>query len=387
MPMYRTRYSLPNGATRTTQCYARNEKDLARVIKKRGMGETRSTDPYAAFRLDEPQMASELLMKGQIAAANHALVWTSMIAVRAGLTDAWGLLNDDGVLHEMAHLLHSREVSPWSDVFGEPAHVRLARRVEAFERLVPGVHPCWGGEDRQIAPPPTIYDGYSKLFRPYQRQMLEQMRAPARNAAPDMARQDFVIHGDMKSERLTLAELRQITRKHTPVEPEYTAPKHGARDFDKRQVSQGQAAKAEMVRRALAKRGGVVTGRVAHNMPNIDLHQAKIQKVADAWGGVVPTKEGAQIRGTRADTVIIDDAPLGDVHVDGVKVGSIKGGTIAVDRSTEKDATSVWVTDKGKVVLDIETRAYDYADLEKRMLAAMTSRGSTWAEIAKRYLT
>lgn len=154
MPMFVTSYRLPSGSLIPTQCFAEDHDHLDHLIALRGMGE-RPGPPDKSYGFPPvPRMASSLMAEGRIAAANHAMIWTGMIAVRAGVTDAWGLLNDEGIVHETAHLLETTaNGGPFSyGLESEPRHVRLARRIEAFERLVPGVHPCWGGEPGSVVP-------------------------------------------------------------------------------------------------------------------------------------------------------------------------------------------------------------------------------------------
>lgn len=142
MPRYDTRYAAPGGYNHTTvtQCYALDPHHLKEVMKLRGMNETESSS-----LLSDPKMPSEDLAAGKFAAANHGLMWVTMIASKAlpGLA-TWDLLSDFGVVHEMAHLLHSKEVSlGHAYSVREQAHTLLPK-IEALEMLVPGVHPCWG---------------------------------------------------------------------------------------------------------------------------------------------------------------------------------------------------------------------------------------------------
>jgi len=155
MPLYQTNYTLPSGRVDPTQCYAESDEHLVEVIALRSMGETRA-DPVRDG-IYVPKMASALMFDGKIAAANHALVWTPIIATRAGRTEGWDLLNAEGIRHRGGHELEQDEydrrgVLTISSFFGgskEERREALARRIESFERLVPGVHPCWAGDDQR----------------------------------------------------------------------------------------------------------------------------------------------------------------------------------------------------------------------------------------------
>lgn len=144
MALFLTRYELPGGRDARTQLYAESLGEALELVKDRKMGEmvVSQIDPRAG---PVPEMASDLLRAGQIKRANHALVWTSMIAVRAGVADAWDLLCDTGQLHEMAHLV---ELGP---SWGRNGLESLAVRIETLERVTPGHHPCWGGADFEQA--------------------------------------------------------------------------------------------------------------------------------------------------------------------------------------------------------------------------------------------
>jgi hypothetical protein len=148
--MFITQYVLPSGRPATTQCYARDEAHLVEIMDRRRMDEVSA----GAFAHPPPTMASQHLASGKIGAASHALTWIAMIATRSGVARAWDLLNDEGLVHEVAHLVESAELSPCSCWRCTDRRMDLARKLEAFERSIPGVHPCWGGDDRALVPAP-----------------------------------------------------------------------------------------------------------------------------------------------------------------------------------------------------------------------------------------
>lgn len=232
MPQYRSRYQTHKGRVQYTQVYAENDAHLEEVLALRGMGETR-VDPTSIFEeYDAPQMASELCAAGKLAAANHALVWTGMIAAKAGIADAWAMLNDDGIIHDLAHEMHSKEASPLYTLsalgFNESRHVRLARRIEAFERLVPGVHPCWAGEDTSVVRAPNYRSPFADLYQPKLTDLMERF-AMFRKAADSM--------------KLTMDEfafLRDVPVRE-PAEPKTP----NQRGFEMASVEQGHKARTE----------------------------------------------------------------------------------------------------------------------------------------------
>lgn len=249
--IYETAYKLPNGATRRTSVYARDEAHLAETIALRGMDEEASGPYYYGH----PQMASTLAYRGALREANHALVWASMIATRAGVTDAWALMNDEGLLHELAHQLHN-SVQPFFDydtLYGKPPkHVDLAYRLEAFELTVPGLHPRWA-------------DAQAPLLKPWEDSRRPQLRKDdayfymfgGKSRIADMVAQ--MRSGSMlMRDELARIKVREVELDRVPAnekQPAYTGRgtgKQGKR-ADKARLTQAQDAKAAMRARALAK--------------------------------------------------------------------------------------------------------------------------------------
>lgn len=154
--LFRVSYKLkPDDESRlSTQMYALDADNAADLIVRRKMDEVLDGPWQSYFGGGDPapSMGSTLLRAGKLAKANHALIWTSMIAVRAGVIDAWELMNDKGVVHELAHEMQISNSTDIDSVLGRSYHRAyvwrpLADRIEALERLVPGLHPSWGEED------------------------------------------------------------------------------------------------------------------------------------------------------------------------------------------------------------------------------------------------
>lgn len=232
MAMFVTRYRLPNGAAVPTTVYARDLRHLREVIDQRGLGEGMA-EPHPYFLpMRAPKMPSELLEVGQLRAANHALTWVAMIAVKAGKAEAWELLNDRGVLHEMAHILHSQEEGQDSIVRDQVAF--LLPKVRTFEREVPGVHPCWGGE--------VANDGTGRI-RDYQAQSLARRAAAMEHASSQLG--EIVKEATVSLQRV---------KDNLPIDTSHMqspTARPGTRAFAEGQRQQGAAAKAAMVNRAM----------------------------------------------------------------------------------------------------------------------------------------
>lgn len=254
MPLYRTSYTTPAG-TLTTQCYAENDEHLEEVMRMRGMGETRADSSYPS---SQPEMASTLLRERKFAAANHALVWASMIAARAQITDAWGLLNDYGLIHEMAHLLHQAEASFFG---GVRVSEEFINRVVAFEMLVPGLHSCWAGEDKSA----VFKDIYTELreryysgvelksaaMRGYGKSIYDGVRTLARRSTLTGRTIHSIIYDDPIDPTMYLMDegsmLKGSAARYAP------SAKPGTREFERHQRTQGGAVKAQKKADLVAK--------------------------------------------------------------------------------------------------------------------------------------
>jgi hypothetical protein len=227
MPMYATEYRLPKGGRAQTTCYAMSAEHLAETLKLRNLGEVPTGRSFPA-----PVMASQHLRRRDFAEANHALVWASMIATKAGIVDAWDLLNDNGLLHEMAHVAENGSLPArfaYDVYFGCTCDMCRGIRpddrdhpfilqVEAFERRVPGLHPSWGREVE---------------------------------VRPAMPRADTSL--TVAVDGASIASIDAFSMPPTVfVEPKPIAnPRR--RGFDRQQIRQGSAARAAMIEAQVAK--------------------------------------------------------------------------------------------------------------------------------------
>lgn len=320
MPLYRTSYTTPAG-TLTTQCYAENDEHLIEVMRMRGMGETRADSSYPS---SQPEMASTLLRERKFAAANHALVWASMIAARAQITDAWGLLNDYGLIHEMAHLLHQAEASFFG---GVRVSEEFINRVAAFEMLVPGLHSCWAGEDKSA----VFKDIYTELreryysgvelksaaMRGYGKSIYDGVRTLARRSTLTGRTIHSIIYDDPIDLTMYLMDegsmLKGSAARYAP------SAKPGTREFERHQRTQGGAVKAQ-------KKADLVAKMKAN-------HEARVAKAK-------PLKLG------------VDFTPMNNAMQ-------------AIDRSARKAADAL-----GKVSI----LTADFGEIEKRLVATLAKK-------------
>ncbi|MGZ3272399.1 MAG: hypothetical protein ACXU82_03585 [Caulobacteraceae bacterium] len=233
MPMYVTMYSLPNGLPTATQCYAKDRGHLRELMTLRRMGETEGDGFYV---LPRPKMASELVRMRQLRAANHALVWISMVACRAAPERSWELLNDQGLVHELAHTMHSVEMGRDIEDFGL---ARFADKVEDFERTVPGAHPCWGVADKPVdlqervrVSPFGVF--FQDLEKSYQARFQEAVMA--------------AYGGDLRS--LEQPAPAPVFSRTAAKPKRFADPR--ARGFDRQSIAQGAAARQAMRAKALA---------------------------------------------------------------------------------------------------------------------------------------
>ncbi|UTC29681.1 hypothetical protein BAJUN_00510 [Bajunvirus bajun] len=262
MPLYRTSYKIPNGETLATQCYACDDDHLIEVLTLRGMGETRD-DPhpygYSAF-FKAPVLASTLLAKNQLAAANHALIWAAMIASKAGIIDPWDLLNDRGMIHEMAHAMHSKEINGQPFGIFDNGKIALMERLEAFEMLVPGLHKCWAGEDTSVryAPGfrgydlPSFFDITSKGFSKTLEELVKKRRP---KSAPNTLQ--GMLYGYQRD------AMDHFMSGFTPRDKDAPRAKIGSKDFDQQRLKQMNAVKqdkSELVAKLRAQHKAKTTG-------------------------------------------------------------------------------------------------------------------------------
>lgn len=232
MPLFWTNYSLPGGAVTVTSCYARDVEHLHELMAQRGLGETLSGDNR--FYRDAPVMPSDFLRRGHVVEALHSVIWVAMIAVKAGLADAWELLNDRGIIHELSHAALSYRGGNMIYVDSDFVHA-----VTKFERGVPGVHPCWGKTETAST-----------------RALADCADPPEWRAVPVTFGVDFaeaVIAATKSFTEAIQAPGDKGFFERPPADP-------NSRGFFIKALEQGKSARAAMIRKALEK---AVSGNLA----------------------------------------------------------------------------------------------------------------------------
>jgi hypothetical protein len=91
--------------TQATQLLARDLEHALKLIEQRNMGETIDAHGTREARSVGVELPSELLAKGRIVEALHAACWLGMVACRAGVITGEELLGDNGLIHNMVHLI------------------------------------------------------------------------------------------------------------------------------------------------------------------------------------------------------------------------------------------------------------------------------------------
>jgi hypothetical protein len=131
MPWYTTHYMLPTGTRMETQLWANDPDEIPAIIKKRNIGETFSGHEHYWDNINLP---IDWLDQKRLVECNHATIWLCMVAVRAGVIDNWELLHDQGLLHNIAHLLDARD--PFNYY---PDHIKRIRdQLEHLQKATPG---------------------------------------------------------------------------------------------------------------------------------------------------------------------------------------------------------------------------------------------------------
>ncbi|UTU07960.1 hypothetical protein CcrC1_gp274 [Caulobacter phage C1] len=259
--MFVTRYRVPSGRTKITQCFADSPEHLQEVIKARGMDEVVDD---SGVKVAKPKLPSQWLDQKQYAKAMHALNWVAMVGVQAGVVSAWDLLNDEGVLHEMAHLIEYVGDQPkWpygyglgrgKSIFGldgsydpylETHLAKVKRLCKDLEAKVPGVVDHEEPQDPKPAPfEGLLFSDYKALEQRAIAMMMEQIKTKPLQV--DELRVVYDEYFDSKPR----AERRK------PIDAKVKAPSEKSRDFDRQRREQSQAAKdrkADLVAKLKAK--------------------------------------------------------------------------------------------------------------------------------------
>lgn len=265
-----SRYRLPRGGERLTQVFCRDAEHAKALMAQRGMGEEIDGRLLTGRK---PILPSEHLWAGSPAKALHALTWLLMIAqnIEARQGDVRDAFYDDGLLHELAHIVEDAGSGYYHAVDHQPdrwssLRIDLFKRLAAFERVIPGAHPTHGldaagaklwleAQDAQVAmldgrdEVPSLVRGASKAFALQQAVMSSEI-----DGLEGTMLRGAKTFDDLK---IVLDEFAYI--KHKPelvndvlLTPE-TAPKTpDKRGFDMHSVAQGRSAKAARIDKIMA---------------------------------------------------------------------------------------------------------------------------------------
>jgi hypothetical protein len=99
MTVVTTRYML-RGVPYHTAFYARPGDDITLMLHQRQMGETLIVNTATP-----PLLASECIAQWRWSEALHALCWLGMVGGASGRLTARELMDDDGVIHSLAHII------------------------------------------------------------------------------------------------------------------------------------------------------------------------------------------------------------------------------------------------------------------------------------------
>ncbi len=289
--LLKSRYALPNGLRRVTSIYARDQHHGQHLADLRGMGEEIVGD----YDFRPPDMPSHWLARRQYAHAHHAMTWVAMVACRAIPNASWVLLNDVGVMHELAHAAENEaDRTRFSPGFGWDFETQLV----GWELLIPGVHRDWAthmaGELEQAFHAAKDLPA-SELDRFVERLGAEhsnRRRAALQNQSPYVHQIDAVAYASqalaksmaaipLQMEDMSAALRKLNAREYTVLDP---PAKPGTRKAEKQAREQSAAAKAARIKRFMDARNhvmipeggqsGEVLQRVATDFGEVEVIQA-----------------------------------------------------------------------------------------------------------------
>lgn len=142
--LWRSRYINYTGNAFHNTLYARDEYEARRLCHLRG----EEFVGYAGYGNPTPPcLASRLLSAGKYAQANHAAHWLVMTAVRAGIVHNAEHIQDEGILHGLAHVLEAMAFGSHVDQY----HIgKIMTDIGELEQKVPGMIPVLSSNDPAI---------------------------------------------------------------------------------------------------------------------------------------------------------------------------------------------------------------------------------------------
>jgi hypothetical protein len=124
-----------------TQLFAGTIGEAQQIANQRNLGERVNVLASLIGFDGVPDLPSDHYAAGRIAEALHAACWLGFIACKAGVTTGEELLDDNGVIHNLAHLNSPPEVLDAQN----PELIRkikrdIPRKLKALEAKTPGFH-------------------------------------------------------------------------------------------------------------------------------------------------------------------------------------------------------------------------------------------------------
>jgi len=114
--------------------FAETEEEALAICDKRNLGEFLHPHPFIC------PPVSELLKKEpeNLPKILHAACFVSFLAFKSGILKTDDILNDQGILHEIAHSFHLGEPTSYNYW---PTRTELIKRWSALEAKIPGLLP------------------------------------------------------------------------------------------------------------------------------------------------------------------------------------------------------------------------------------------------------
>jgi hypothetical protein len=135
-----TLHGTPIEGPTTTQMFATCAEEAKQLMKERKLGE-RFEPMHMLFRAqaDVPFLPSELFEKGEYVEAMHAACWLGFVACSSGTATGQELLDDNGVIHNLAHMCLPKQIlDNNSQDYVKAIHDSILPKLKALEAKTPG---------------------------------------------------------------------------------------------------------------------------------------------------------------------------------------------------------------------------------------------------------
>lgn len=124
-----------------TELFAETPKIAEQLIKERKMGEKVDMIGTMFATSHIVELPSELYAQGKLQEALHALCWVGMVACRAGVVKGEDLLDDNGAIHNLAHLCLPQKILDIQDPrYFDKIKKAVPKLIKELEEKTPGFH-------------------------------------------------------------------------------------------------------------------------------------------------------------------------------------------------------------------------------------------------------